>query len=118
MKCRKAPRVDGITVEELEVAAIGSGAEVLLRLCREIWEHKVIPTEWKHSVIILIHKKKLDCSAYRGISFLCHSNKISIILQRIKDRTEDMLAEALYGFRADGSTTDQIFTLRQLAEKI
>ena len=75
----------------------------------------------KHSVIILIHKKKekLDCSTYRGISFLCHSNKIfSIILQRIKDRTEDMLAEALCGFSANGSTTDQIFTLRQLAEKI
>ena len=45
MKCRKAPRVDSITVEELEVAAIVSGAEVLLRLCREIWEHQVIPTE-------------------------------------------------------------------------
>ena len=60
-KHRKAPRVDDIMVEELEVATIGTGAEVLLRLYREIWEHEVNPMEWKHSVMISIHKKdKLD----------------------------------------------------------
>ena len=101
---------------------IDSGAKALLRLLREIWEHKVFhPTEWKHSVIIPIHKKKdkLDCSNYRGISLLCHSSKIfsSIILQRIKGRTEEILAEAQCRFRANRSTIDQIFTLRQLAEK-
>ena len=45
-------------VEELGTATIGSGAEMLLRVFREIWEHEVTPTEWKHSVIIPIHKKK------------------------------------------------------------
>ena len=82
--------MDDITVEEMEEATLGSGVEVLLRLFREIWEHKVIPMEWKHSAIIPEHKKdKLDCSNYRGISLLCHSSKIfsSIILQRIKGRT-------------------------------
>ena len=79
----------------------------------------MIPMEWKHSAIIPIHKKdKVDCSNYRGNSLLCHSSKIfSIILQRIKGRTEEILAEAQCRFRANRSRTDQIFTLRQLAEK-
>lgn len=37
-KHRKVPGVDDITVEEPEAATIGSGAEVLLRLFRKIWE--------------------------------------------------------------------------------
>jgi len=50
---------------------------------------------------------------------LCHSSKVfsSVILQRIKKRTEEILAEAQAGFRANRGTVDQIFTLRQLAEK-
>ena len=106
-------------VEELEVAPIGSGAKVLLRLYKEIQKHEMIPTEWKHSVTISPHKDKPDCSNYRGISLLCHSSKIfsSIILQRIKGRTEEILAEAQCGFRANRSTSDQIFTLKQLAGK-
>ena len=82
----------------MQEATLGSGVEALLRLFREIFKHKVIPMEWKHSAIIPEHKKKdkLDCSNYRGISLLCHSSKIfsSIILQRIKGRTEEILAEA------------------------
>ena len=89
-KHRKAPGVNDITVEELEVDIIGSGADVLLSLFGETWEHKVIPIEWKHSVIISIHEKKdkLGCSSYRGINLLCHSSEIfsSIMLQRIKGK--------------------------------
>ena len=80
-------------VEELEAATIGSRAEALLRLFIEIWEHEVIPTEWKHRVIIHIYKKKvnLNCSNHRSISLSCHSSKSfssSVFLQRIKGRTE------------------------------
>lgn len=90
-------------------------SHTLLRLFKEIWGHEVIPME--HSVIISIHKKKgkLDCSNCRGFNFLCHSSKISfIILQRIKGRTEEILAETQCRFRASRSTIDQIFTLRKL----
>jgi len=38
-------------------------------------------------------------------------------LQRLKLRTDEILAEEQAGFRAGRSTIDQIFTLRQLAEK-
>ena len=41
--------MDDIKVKKMEAATIGSGAEALLRPFRRIWEHKVTPTEWKHS---------------------------------------------------------------------
>ena len=40
-----------------------------------------------------------------------------ILLQRIKNRTEEILSEVQAGFRANRSTIDQIFVLRQLAEQ-
>jgi len=40
----------------------------------------------------------------------------SIILQRIRQRTQEMLSEAQAGFRADRSAIDQLFTLRRLGE--
>lgn len=108
-------------VEELGAATRGSVAKVLLRIFREIWKYKVIPTEWKHLVIISIHKKKdkLDFSNYRNIRLLCDSNKIFsfLILQNIKGRTEEILAKAQCGFRDNRSTIDQIFNLRQVVEK-
>ena len=38
-------------------------------------------------------------------------------MNRLRKRTEEILSEEQAGFRADRSTIDQIFTLRQLAEK-
>jgi len=40
----------------------------------------------------------------------------SVILQRIRQRTDEILSEAQAGFRAGRSTIDQLFTLRHLAE--
>src|SRR2546426_10723825 len=55
----------------------------------------------------------MDCNNYRGISLLCHSSKryTSIILHRIRRRTDEILGEEQAGFRAGRSTIDQIFTL-------
>jgi len=80
-----------------------------------------MPEEWKRSIIMPIHKKqdKLDWSNYTGISLLCHTGKIfsSVVLQRIRQRTEEVLSEAQAVFRLGRSTVNQIFTLRQLDEK-
>ena len=64
-------------------------------------------------------KDKLQCDNYRGISLLCHSQKLmaSVLLGRIKSRTEEVRSEAQAGFRPGRSTIDQLFTLRLLAEK-
>lgn len=93
----------------------GCGIKVIHKLFNEIWVQEKLPTDWKRSIIIPLHKKKdkLDCSNYRGISLLCHCNKLflSIILRRVCSKTEDILSEAQCGFR-NGSTIDQIFILR------
>jgi len=40
----------------------------------------------------------------------------NVILERIQQRTDEILSEALAGFRAGRSTIDQLFTLRHAAE--
>jgi len=121
LKNRKAPGIDNITAEEIQAATEGSGLQIIYQLCKRVWDEETFPEEWRKAVIVPIYKKKdkLDCNNYRGVSLLCHSSKIvtSIIMERIKRRTEEILSEEQAGFRASRSTIDQIFTLRQLAEK-
>ena len=65
----------------------------------------------KISIVVPIHKKKdkLSCDNYnyRGVSLLSHCGKVmtSIILQRIRLRTEEIFSEAQAGFRAGRGTT-------------
>ena len=121
LKEGKAAGVDNISADELKIATEGEGLRIMHKLLVSIWEEEKIPSEWKKAIIIPIHKKKdnMDCNNYRGISLLCHSSKIytSIILHRIRRRTDEILGEEQAGFRAGRSTIDQIFTLRQMAER-
>jgi Reverse transcriptase (RNA-dependent DNA polymerase) len=72
-------------------------------------------------VIVPIYKKKdkLDYNNYRGMSLLSHYSKIftSILMERIKKKTEEILSEEQAGFRLSRSMIDQIFTLRHMADK-
>jgi len=91
-----------------------------LPICCKIWKEEMIQDEWKQSITVPIFKKnKLVCDNYRGISLLSHAEKLvaSIILNRIRPRTEEILSEAQAGFRPGRSTIDQLFSLRLLAEK-
>jgi len=55
----------------------------------------------------------------RSVSLLCHCSEIlsHIILHQLRKRTEEILSEEQAGFRANRSTPDQIFALRQTVEK-
>ena len=61
----------------------------------------------------------LDCNNYRGISLLCHCYKVftAILMKRLTQRTDEILSEEQAGFRPGRGTIDQIFILRQIAEK-
>lgn len=121
MKLGKAPGADNIAAEELVAATQGTGLKIIHKLYLRVCEEEEVPSEWKRAIIVPIHKKydKLDCANYRGISLLCHIAKAfsAILLQRVRQKTEEILAESQAGFRPGRSTIDQIFTLRQLAER-
>ena len=63
---------------------------------------------------------KTDCDNYRGISLLSVVGKIlaRVILSRlITNISEEILPEGQYRFRPNLSTTDMIFSIRQVQEK-
>jgi Reverse transcriptase (RNA-dependent DNA polymerase) len=121
MMKNKSPWIDNIMAEEVQATAERNSKLTIAQLLRQVWRKEEIPGDWKKAVIIPIHKKKdrLNCGNYRGISLFCHCSKLFtsiLLLQRLKSRPDEVLAEDQAGFRAGRSTVDQIFTLRQLAE--
>ncbi len=79
------------------------------------------PTLWTQSLVTTLPKKgNLQlCQNYRTISLISHPNKVmlKVILNRLKPRQENIIAEEQAGFRAGMSTTEQIFNLCILYEK-
>ena len=61
---------------------------------------------------------KLQCKNYRGLSFLRTGYRIltTVINNRLKKYTEHIIGEYQAGFRTGKSTTDQIFTVKNLLE--
>ncbi|XP_017668058.1 PREDICTED: uncharacterized protein LOC108496141, partial [Lepidothrix coronata] len=85
--------------------------------------HCELPSDLRDAVIITLYKKKgikSDCSNYHGITLLSFAGKIlaRILLNRpLPAIAEGILPESQCGFRANRSTTDMVFVLRQLQEK-
>ena len=72
--------------------------------------------------IVTLYKNKgdrSDCNNYRGISLLSVVGKVfaRVALQRLQQVVEGVYPESQCDFRVQRSTTDMIFTLRQLQEK-
>ena len=71
-------------------------------------------------VIILPKKSNLyQCQNYRTVSYISHPNKamLKIKLNKLKPQAEKVIAGKQAGFRAERSTTEQIFNLGILCEK-
>ena len=59
-----------------------------------------------------------ECSNFRGISLLSVVGKVyGRIINRIRDKTENVTAEMQSGFRRGRGCTDQIFIVRQICKK-
>lgn len=120
LKNNKAPGIDNISAE-----LIKHGGEALLiklqLLFDEIWKTEKIPEDWQASIIHPIYKKgdKLVCENYRGISLLNTAYKIftSIVKERLEPYAEEILGDYEAGFKRSRSTSDQLFVVRQIAEK-
>ena len=77
--------------------------------------------DWSKMIISPIHKKgdKSNPENYRAIALLSIPGKVfnKILVERIKDQTEEAIKETQFGFRPGRGTTDAIFVIRQLMEK-
>ena len=116
----KSAGVDDIPAELVQAGG-ETMIEVLTEICNRIWRTGEWPTPWTQSLIITLPKKgNLQlCQNYRTISLISHSSKVMLkgILNRLKPQVEEIIAEEQAGFRAERSTTEQIFNLRILCEK-
>jgi Reverse transcriptase (RNA-dependent DNA polymerase)/Endonuclease/Exonuclease/phosphatase family len=122
LKNGKASGPDGIPAECLSAAG-PTIVEPLTALFRSVWQHEELPPEFRDADIVHIYKRKGDihhCDNHRGIALLSAAGKVfaRVLLNRLlKHVTDKILPESQCGFRSERSTTDMIFSVRQLQEK-
>lgn len=114
----KSPGQDAIPAEVLKCCG-GALFEQLYELLCSCWDEGFVPQSMRDSNIVTIFKRKgdmSDCNNYRGISLLSTAGKLfaKVALNRLQTLAEKLYPETQCGFRANRSTTDMIFSLRQL----
>ena len=120
LKNNKAPGIDSLPAELFK-----TGCEELIstlhRLIVWVWTEERLPEEWMIGIICPIHKKgcKMTCSNYRGIALLPSAYKVlsKILSLRLEPFAEAFLSEYQAGFRRERSTSDQLFSIRQIVQK-
>ena len=121
LKNNKSPGRDNISAEQLKYG--GSDLEKAIHeLIAKIWETELIPDDWNEGIICPIFKKgdKFQCSNYKGITLISTVYKVlsGILKGRIAPLAEKEIGSYQCGLRAGKSTTDQIFSMRQILEKM
>uniref|UniRef100_A0AAG5DNL5 Reverse transcriptase domain-containing protein n=1 Tax=Anopheles atroparvus TaxID=41427 RepID=A0AAG5DNL5_ANOAO len=120
LKLNKSAGSDGLGAELFKM-----GQERLAicmhQLIVKIWEQEELPDEWKMGVIHPVYKNgdRLDCANFRAITVLNAAYKIlsRILYCRLSPLASDFVGSYQAGFVGGKSTTDQIFTLRQILQK-
>lgn len=120
LKTNKAPGTDGIQAELIKAGG-RCVAEYVTDVVREVWSNEVMPEEWKTGELIPLHKKgdRMVCGNYRGICLLSIGYKVYAMLleRRLRPYYQREVGNYQAGFRQGQSTTDQLFSIRQLLEK-
>ena len=121
LKNSKTPGVCGISAKMLK----GGGSRVvkwLHSVIQLMWKMGEVVEDWRRAVIIPLYKKgnKMVCNNYRGISLLSVPSKVyaKILDRQLRSRIESRVLEVQGGFKSGRSCVDQMFTVRQLSEKI
>ena len=120
-KVGKAAGMDGVRAEMLKKGGV-SVLEWLVRLFNICFMLSVVPVDWVCACIVPLFKGKGDvfeCGNYRGISLLSVVGKVygRVLINRIRDKTEQVISEVQGGFRRGRGCTDQVFVVRQICEK-
>ena len=120
IKPGKAASEDETRPEMLE-ALTGEGILWLMRVCQVAWKFGKTLRDWQTGVIISVFKKgdRKQSANYRGISLLSLPGKVyaKCLKRKCREIVESNLEDGQCGFRASRSSTNQIFTLKQIFEK-
>ena len=123
LKNRKSPGPDRIIAEYLKV--FGENYEcILLKIIRTLFARHLYPPQWDTNYLKPIHKKDdiEDPDNYRGIALGSPFAKLfSLILHnRLKNyiETKQLISPNQIGFMKGSRTSDHIFLLQTIIEKI
>jgi len=118
-KLKRAVGPDGIPIEAWK--CLGEiGVVWLTKLFNKILKTRKMPDEWRKSFIVPIYKNKgdiQDCTNYRGIKLMSHTMKLWERVMETRIRKLTTITENQFGFMPGRSTTEAIFSIRQLIEK-
>ena len=119
-KGSKAPGMDGVREEMLKEGGV-TVLEWLVRVSNICFMFSIVPVDWIIACMVPLYKGKGDvheCNNFRGIS-LSVVGKVCgrLLMNRIRDKTENVIAEVQGGFRRGRGCRDQIFIVRQICEK-
>ena len=121
LKNGKSPGLDRIPSEILKHTG-EAGEKAIHFLISKIWKSHDWPSEWKLQEFIMLHKSgnPKDCNNYRTIALISHTSKILliIILNRLKGKMEQEISDCQAGYRKNRGTTDMLFVLQLLIEKL
>ena len=112
IKGNEAPGTDRIMIENI-TALDEEALDILLDLCRQIYDTGIIPEDLKQSLIIRLAIKctAMKCTEYRTISLMSLMIKImmKIILNRYEKKMDNEIGEVQSGFKASVGTRERIF---------
>ncbi|CAG4942538.1 unnamed protein product [Parnassius apollo] len=116
MENRKAVGPDEVPIEAWK--ALGArGVCILTNLYNRILSDRIMPDQWRLSIITPVHKGKgfvQDCGNYRGIKMTSHIMKLFECIIDTRIRQEYTVSDSQYGFQPGRGTMDPIFALRIL----
>ena len=117
----KSGKAAGENEIRLEMLKALNGEGWLTRVCQVAWKLGKTPKDRQTGMIIPKYKKgdREECSNYRGISLLNIPGKVhaKCLEKKCREIVESELKDGQCGFRPGRSTTEQIFTLRQIFKK-
>ena len=121
LKSRKSPGLDNVPGELIKYSGL-EGREAMHYLCCKIWNTTEWPKDWRLQEFVMLHKSgdTKNCNNYRTIALISHASKILliIILNRLKPKIEQEVSDCQAGYRSNRGTTDMLFVLQNLIEKV
>lgn len=108
---------------EAELLKLGESdiSEWMTRLFNEVLATTTVPSQWKSSIIVLLHKKgdKCNINNWRPISLISTIYKVfaKCLLNRLKPILESNQPPEQAAFRRGFSTIDHLHSINQLLEK-